>query len=426
LRERSWTEIAARLAELPLPGEPIRLIVAAATADTLTLESSFLVTERPPAWPSLLSVQSRARGESDAFVVMCLVPTGMRAEIGGFAGDATPTANLLALACDALIVNPNVVTASDLYLARDNVWYLEGNAICRFLLGHLDLRLSPARRIGVLIEQPRSEQFLNNTLNAINAMHAVGGLDIDPVVVSDKPFSVSSTLSEFGHATAAPSDLEELCGGLDVLAAAGVDAAAITSAILVEQGVRQRYYAGEPIPNPWGAAEAVLTHAVTSLYRFPSAHAPLLTELSHAMWGTPVDPRDSAELISTSYLCSVLEGLRHSPRLLPRSEAAGAGARAISAADLSALVLPETAVGNVPFFCAIERGIPVVVVCDNPTIGRVTPAALGLAEHPRIYFVKSYLEASGLLLAMRGGIAPTSLRRPLQPIRPLRSRRARS
>ncbi|MEO1374697.1 MAG: DUF3326 domain-containing protein [Cyanobacteria bacterium J06635_10] len=59
-----------------------------------------------------------------------MIPTGVRAEIGGFAGDGTPSTNLLAQACDHLIVNPNSVTASDLYLANDNILHLEGNLIC--------------------------------------------------------------------------------------------------------------------------------------------------------------------------------------------------------------------------------------------------------------------------------------------------------
>jgi Protein of unknown function (DUF3326) len=63
------------------------------------------------------------------------VPTGIRAAIGGFAGDATPAINLLASACDYLLTHPNVVTASDLYWARDNVLYLEGNLLSRFLIG---------------------------------------------------------------------------------------------------------------------------------------------------------------------------------------------------------------------------------------------------------------------------------------------------
>ncbi|WP_353737299.1 DUF3326 domain-containing protein [Moorena sp. SIO3B2] len=40
-----------------------------------------------------------------------MIPTGVRAEIGGFAGDATPSTNLLASACDYLVTNPNAVTA---------------------------------------------------------------------------------------------------------------------------------------------------------------------------------------------------------------------------------------------------------------------------------------------------------------------------
>ena len=40
-------------------------------------------------------------------VVVNIIPTGIGCSIGGYAGDATPTANLLASTVDYLITNPN-------------------------------------------------------------------------------------------------------------------------------------------------------------------------------------------------------------------------------------------------------------------------------------------------------------------------------
>jgi len=50
-----------------------------------------------------------------------IIPTGLGAEIGGHAGDATPSAKLVASCCDKLIVNPNVVNASDINEMSDNM-----------------------------------------------------------------------------------------------------------------------------------------------------------------------------------------------------------------------------------------------------------------------------------------------------------------
>ena len=46
-------------------------------------------------------------------VVVNIIPTGIGCSIGGYAGDATPTANLLASTVDYLITNPNTVNASN-------------------------------------------------------------------------------------------------------------------------------------------------------------------------------------------------------------------------------------------------------------------------------------------------------------------------
>ena len=48
------------------------------------------------------------------FNAVLLVPTGIGAEIGGHAGDATPVAKLLSKTCDTIITHPNVVNASDI------------------------------------------------------------------------------------------------------------------------------------------------------------------------------------------------------------------------------------------------------------------------------------------------------------------------
>ena len=55
---------------------------------------------------------------TDSFNAVLLVPTGIGAEIGGHAGDATPVAKLLAEACDTLVTHPNVVNASDFNFPR--------------------------------------------------------------------------------------------------------------------------------------------------------------------------------------------------------------------------------------------------------------------------------------------------------------------
>jgi hypothetical protein len=61
--------------------------------------------------------------------------------------------------------------------------------------------------------------------------------------------------------------------------------------------------------------------------------------------------------------------------------------------------------------CA-ERRIPVIAV-ENPCLLSVTAAALDL----EVIHATSYSEAAGLLLALREGISPLALQRPLASLR---------
>ena len=84
---------------------------------------------------SIFEFSPRKFERTDAFNAVFLVPTGIGAEIGGHAGDATPAARVLAEACDRLITHPNVVNASDLNEMPENALYVEGSAITRLLMG---------------------------------------------------------------------------------------------------------------------------------------------------------------------------------------------------------------------------------------------------------------------------------------------------
>jgi hypothetical protein len=419
-QQRVWSEIAHRIRDLRLSGIPIRLILTTLRDQKLVFECSFLETDRKSVWPSLLDIRPRQISSTKPFVAVSIIPTGVRAEIGGFAGDATPSVNLLAKACDYLVVNPNSVTASDLYYASDNVLYLEGNLICHLLLGHSTLIPETRTKIGVIIEKTE-EKLLNNILNALNALRSVGGINIDPVVVTGGQVRTECTFSPYGHASGKYEGIDELMRALDIVAQTDTNAVALSTTLLVEETLKQQYFNKGAIPNPWGGAEAILTHMTTNFYPFTAAHSPLLLDEVEAyeLFGTLGDPRDGAELISNAFLCSTLKGLTHSPRLAKFDTPLPSGCQGISVENISAVVMPESTVGNIPFFAALEQNIPVILVRGNHTQYEVTPSILGIDNNrSKIYYVNSYMEASGLLLALRHGIAPKATTRPLLPIEP--------
>jgi hypothetical protein len=69
---------------------------------------------------NLFAFRARKLETADHFNAVLLVPTGIGAEIGGHAGDATAVARLLAESCDKLVLHPNVVNASDINEPPDN------------------------------------------------------------------------------------------------------------------------------------------------------------------------------------------------------------------------------------------------------------------------------------------------------------------
>ncbi|SHF53905.1 DUF3326 domain-containing protein [Streptoalloteichus hindustanus] len=424
-RTLTWTRVAHLLAPHSTEDEvPLRLVLVGAGDGRLRFEVSVLkgLSGHRQAWGSLWEFRPRRRQRTDRFVAVQVVPTGVRAEIGGFSGDATPATNLLASVCDHLLTHPNCVTASDLYWARENVLYLEGNLLSRFLTGTIHLLPRRTRRLGLLVDTPRSEDLLNNVLNAVNAARAVGGLDLGPVWVCGKPLRAHVFYSDSGRALGNISNLAEILD-LALEAARSVDALAITSEIAVDPGLRADYYAGKEVPNPWGGVEALLTHAVTTVAGLPAAHAPMLTVWENTRVDGPVDPRDAAEVISMTYLVSVLRGLAAAPQPIAADAPVVPGDIRLTAEDVGAVVLPATAVGGIPAFAALGQHIPLVLVTENDTISQLRPedlAAAGDPEGTEIYVVDNYLEAAGVLVALRERLSLGSLRRPIPGTEPLR------
>jgi hypothetical protein len=119
------------------------------------------------------------------------------------------------------------------------------------------------------------------------------------------------------------------------------------------------------------------------------------------------DPRGAAELISTPHYYSVLKGLARAPRIveLP-SDSSGL----ITVDNVAAVVVPASCLGGLPAMAAELSAIPVIAVRENRTILDVTNDHM---HFDNVVAVDSYLEAAGVLLALREGIALHSLRRPI-------------
>jgi hypothetical protein len=170
----------------------------------------------------------------------------------------------------------------------------------------------------------------------------------------------------------------------------------------------ERHVRGE-IPNPSGAVEAILTHLISKVFRVPCAHAPLPYYADLKDRSTE-NPRASAEFISTPHYFSVLKGLSRAPEIVELDDLGGSPAERLTIDHVGAIVAPATALGGVPALAAEFHGVPLIAVRENRTILDMTAERLAMEN---VIEVESYLEAAGVITALRSGIAIESLRRPL-------------
>ena len=363
---------------------------------------------------SIFKFVQRKVERTDEFNVVLLVPTGIGGEIGGHAGDATPVAKLLAATCDKLITHPNVVNASDINEIPQNALYVEGSVISRLLMGTLGLQPVRANRLLVLVDAHEEEILVNAAINSVNAAVATCGLQVAAIVQLDPTIKMTARYSPSGRATGRVENLNRLCEVLDAHSG-NYDAVAISSIIDLSKNLHMDYFLAEgQIVNPWGGVEAMLTHTVSLLYDVPSAHSPMLEsiEILNTDPGS-VDPRMAAEAVSMTFLHCILKGLQRSPRIVTDPDLIQNGG-VLTVADLSCLVIPDGCLG-LPTLAALEQGIPVIAVRENRNLMQNDLTALPWTPG-QLYVVENYWEAAGVIAALRAGIAPTSVRRPLHKV----------
>lgn len=400
------------LEELPAGEIPVRFVITRTDDKGYHCELGILANpgnfEFPPR-NVIFDFNKRNFESLNEFNAVLLVPTGIGAEIGGHSGDAGPVARLLASACDNLITHPNVVNASDINELPENGLYVEGSVITRLLMGTIGLQKVRSNRITLIIDKHENKFFHEAAVNAVSAARAAFGLSCPEVVLMDDKIVMHSLYSSSGRAIGKIDYFERLCELLS-RKRSKYDAVALSSVIRVPRNFHRDYYL-EDMVNPWGGVEAMLTHAISLFFDIPSAHSPMLEskEILDLDLGV-VDPRKAAEIVSVTFLHSILKGLHKSPKIVD-SPLKQHHPGVLSVVDISCLVIPNGCVG-LPTLAALEQGIPVIAVKENKN--RMQNKLEDLPFEPgKFFLVENYWEAVGIMNAIKAGVAPESVRRPL-------------
>jgi hypothetical protein len=318
--------------------------------------------------------------------IVFIVPTGIGAEIGGHSGDANAVAKLFASVSDNFITHPNVVNAADINEMTENTLYVEGSILDGFLEGKIGLKKPKSNKVLVVTNSPVPTELINS----VSAAKVTIGLDAE-IVELKKPLKMIATM-ENNKASGKVTGWKSLVRQVKKY---NFDALAIASPIELDKTVKLEYFNNKLNTNPWGGVEAIASRLIATALNKPVAHAPT-GEKGFNEFNIIVDPRKSAEMVSVSYIHCVLKGLHKAPRL---------DYTGLMVDDIDVLITPANCVGK-PHRACMKANIPIIAVKENKTVLK--------DRMPKSFIVvDNYLEAVGVVQAIKYGISLESIRRPV-------------
>ena len=296
-----------------------------------------------------------------------IVPTGIGASIGGFAGDAGAYARKLSEKY-TLIVNPNVVNAACFSAINDNMLYVEGYAMDLFFKEQIALRPQKNNKTGVIFDKAIPDDILNIHINTLNAMKSVYGIETF-YEITEKSVGVEFNITQSGISTGNVNNPETMFKAAEDLINKGCNALAPVC-LFDDDENGEDYENGKGI-DIVGGVEAVISHLLTKKFLLPSAHAPAFrtVEISKKI----VSPKSAAEFITPTFLPCIILGLYNAPALIPFNKRINTD---ITVKDLKGLVMPYNSLGSTPIFKSLELNIPIYAIKENETVLDITKEEL--------------------------------------------------
>ena len=328
------------------------------------------------------------------YTVVLIVPTGIGAAIGGYAGDALPVARAIAQVSDRLITHPNVLNGAQLYWSLDNTYYVEGYGLDRFAAHDWGLRPVRQNKVGLLLDCGIEPELRLRHLQAADATRATLGLNLTDYVVTDAPLEVELRTADSGASWGTIGNPGSLLRAAEkLIEQGGAEAIAVVARFPDDDSESlQDYRHGSGVDHLAGA-EAVISHLIVRQFQIPAAHAPALLPLAV---DPDVSPRAAAEELGYTFLPCVLVGLSRAPQFITTPPSSS---DVIWSDAVDAVVVPYSACGGSAILNLASRS-EIIAVANNITKITVTPEPLGI----KVTKVDSYLEALGVIAARRAGI----------------------
>ena len=358
---------------------------------------------------------------TDPFPTLFIIPTGIGCSVGGYAGDAIPVARLLASVSDCLITHPNVMNGGSLYWSDTCIQYVEGYSLNLFAAGEVFLKPVRQQKVGLLLDAGLEPDLKKRHLQVADGCIATLGLDIGPVITTERAIRMNLRKGLSGSSWGSIEDPDVLLRAAEKLKEAGATAIAVVTRFPDDSDEleTQLYRQGNGVDVIAGL-EAVISHFLVKHLLIPCAHAPGLAPLPIDY---DLDPRTSGEEIGYTFLQSVLVGLSRAPDLIDKSAMNtkendfSQVKTLLKNSDLGAVVVPQGALGGEAVLSCIERFIPLIVV-SNQGVLNVSSKKMRLDcvtgdKDKYFLYAENYLEAAGLITALRHGINIKSLRRPI-------------
>ncbi len=300
-------------------------------------------------------------------IIALSIPTGVGAEIGGYAGDAGFVAREFSKHFK-VILNPNVVNAGILSAINENMLYAEGYAFDEFFAGKINLKpVGRFNKIGVIFDKSIPDGVLNLHINTIEAMKVVKGYDIPYFEITEEPVGVSLSIDDTGISTGRIENEKTLQKAAKKLLDKGCEALAVVC-YFNDECEDVNYEEGNGV-DPIGGIEAVISHYLTKEFICPVAHSPAFSGLDITF--KRVNYKVASEFISSTYLPCILDGLSMAPHIVSPNVAMTVTKldveESVSRDEVKCLIVPSGALGSKAVLSALEAGILICAV-NNKTV----------------------------------------------------------